>query len=214
MLKYSFYIFVVAATVYAVTSLGLDVSKNFADILSSLAQVLLAVVAIFGYNQWKKQLIGQSEYDVARKLLKTAYGIEHEIGLIRSPFISIAEYSENKDKEISDTVFAYSKRLRTLNDKLSSFEEHLWEGKAIIAKKSLLPLFDFRHHVLSLYRAYRGTATLRRVLGGDKDASVRRILDRDEKVMFDYGDQDLFRPEMERLLALAENELSKYISKS
>ena len=64
------------------------------DILTAFSAVAVAVVSILGLKAWKKQLKGKTEYELARRLLRTVYKIREAINSVRNPFISSAEIGQ------------------------------------------------------------------------------------------------------------------------
>jgi hypothetical protein len=50
-----------------------------------------AGIALAGLNTWKKQLRGQTDYDLARRLMKAVYKVRNEIQEVRSPWIMGSE---------------------------------------------------------------------------------------------------------------------------
>ena len=64
------------------------------DAILAIAGVIGSVVAILGLNTWKRQLYGQSEYDLAKRLLKSLYLFREVINNARHPFM---QYSATPD---------------------------------------------------------------------------------------------------------------------
>lgn len=64
------------------------------DIVLIMTGVVGSIVAILGLNTWRRQLHGQSEYDVARRLLKSLYLFREVMNNARHAFL---EYSGSPD---------------------------------------------------------------------------------------------------------------------
>jgi hypothetical protein len=64
--------------------------KDLATLITSLA---VAYVAIQGLKTWKTQLVGNTEYEHARKLLRSVYKVRDAINGVRSPLITGGETS-------------------------------------------------------------------------------------------------------------------------
>jgi hypothetical protein len=64
------------------------------DVALAVAGIIGSVVAILGLNTWKRQLYGQSEYDLAKRLLKSLYLFREVINNARHPFM---QYSSVPD---------------------------------------------------------------------------------------------------------------------
>ncbi len=61
------------------------------DIVTIIAASIASWVAITGLNTWKKQLKGKTDYELARRYLRSIYKIRDAIKYVRNPFISIDE---------------------------------------------------------------------------------------------------------------------------
>lgn len=66
----------------------LDTAKDIAVSVSALAAALLALL---GVNAWRRQLKGQSEYQVALKALKAVYAARESLVQAREPLPVLAE---------------------------------------------------------------------------------------------------------------------------
>ncbi|MCE5311338.1 MAG: hypothetical protein LLG20_27180 [Acidobacteriales bacterium] len=69
------------------------------DIFTGVAAVVAAGVAVAGLKTWKRQLHGNAEYDLARRLLRVTYKLREAINFVRVPFIPAGEM----DKALEDT---------------------------------------------------------------------------------------------------------------
>lgn len=72
---------------------------DIAQIIISLAAVTAAGTAIYGVREWKRQMKGKTDYEIARRYLKTALTLRNAIEYVRNPFISLTEMQESLEKE-------------------------------------------------------------------------------------------------------------------
>jgi len=56
------------------------------DITTAIVAIIGVGVAIAGLSTWRKQIKGKTEYDLARRLLKSIYKIRDSIPAVRNPF--------------------------------------------------------------------------------------------------------------------------------
>jgi hypothetical protein len=56
-----------------------DIVTLFKDLATIFAAVAAGIIAIMGYNAWKKQLRGKAEYELARRLLRNVYRVRDAI---------------------------------------------------------------------------------------------------------------------------------------
>jgi len=74
------------------------VISSIKDLTLATAAIVTSYVALYGLNAWKRQHIGQVEYSLARRLLKTSYSIRNAINQVRYPMMwsyEIIEPSED-----------------------------------------------------------------------------------------------------------------------
>lgn len=64
------------------------------DIVTALAAVTGAGVAVMGLSTWKAQLRGRAEYELARRILRTTYRVRDEIASVRRPLMTPGEISQ------------------------------------------------------------------------------------------------------------------------
>ena len=83
--------------------------NNFSiiDLLTAIAALSGAMVAIYGVVQWKRQLKGKTDYEVARRYLKASLKLRDAIQSVRNPFVPLAEINSSLkeaglDPEIDD----------------------------------------------------------------------------------------------------------------
>lgn len=71
------------------------------DVITGLSAFTAAVIAIMGLQEWKKQLKGKTEYELAQRLLRATYKVRESFAGVRNPFQSAAEiYNAMKDSNI------------------------------------------------------------------------------------------------------------------
>ena len=128
-------------------TLGLDGLREYVSMLSDIATgaaaLTAAVVAVVGLQTWKKQLTGKSEYDVARRLLRSVYQVRQAIRFVRNPFISAGETSqalresdveiEPKDWEFHEVSqqAVYASRWQRVQDALSALDVEAFEAEVL-----------------------------------------------------------------------------------
>ncbi|OGQ60553.1 MAG: hypothetical protein A3J24_08655 [Deltaproteobacteria bacterium RIFCSPLOWO2_02_FULL_53_8] len=105
---------------------------NYVELLSQIRDIVLTItgivgsfVAVIGLGTWRRQLYGQSEYDIAKRLLKSLYLFREVMNNVRHP---IMLYSAVPDipKEKLETL---STREREWYSRVQAFEKR-WEPMA------------------------------------------------------------------------------------
>jgi hypothetical protein len=115
------------------------------DLATGGAAVTAAIIAVKGLKTWKRQLLGNTNYDLARRFLRATYKLREAIRYVRMPFMSAAEIIEAR-KAVglsvdTDTLggkenerVTYQIRWRKLSDALVEFNAELLESEALWGK--------------------------------------------------------------------------------
>lgn len=114
------------------------------DLTLATAAIITSSVAIYGLNTWRRQHVGQVEYDLARRLLKTSYEIRNAINQVRHPMMwsyEMIEPSEDEKKYSREekrhygTANAYQKRWEKVQNSTNDLNTDLLEAEAIWGKE-------------------------------------------------------------------------------
>jgi len=65
------------------------------DAILTIAALVGAWVAWRGLHTWREQLTGQTEYELAKRLLRDLYRYRDAIAAVRNPFMSAGEMAED-----------------------------------------------------------------------------------------------------------------------
>lgn len=161
------------------------------DAITALSAIVVAVVAIYGVREWKRQMKGKTDYEIARRYLKTSLQLRDAIKFVRNPFVSVDEMQTSlkehgfEAKEFTDNEktnrAVYSMRWKKVIEAWTNLEAELleaevsWGASAVSAQKSLDALVRELRGALALY------------LGGhpkiDKDGN---------ELIYNMGDTDEF----------------------
>lgn len=113
--------------------------KKYSDVVTALSAVVVSCVAIYGLREWKRQTKGKTDYEIARRYLKSALNLRDSITYVRNPFISINEmqtalkehgfsedeYSDNMKKNMA----VYSTRWKKVQEAQTNLEIELLEAE-------------------------------------------------------------------------------------
>jgi hypothetical protein len=61
----------------------LEAMAALRELVLIAASSIAAVVALLGLRTWKKQLKGRTDYELARRLLKSAYAVRDALQIVR-----------------------------------------------------------------------------------------------------------------------------------
>ncbi len=105
-------------------------------------------VALRGLTAWRRQLRGNTEFDVARRTLHATYRLREAVNGVRAPFVAVEEMVQGmKEAGLSDediaseknfdkmSGFAYSLRWRSVSDAVVDLDVLCLEAEAIWGKE-------------------------------------------------------------------------------
>lgn len=124
--------------------------NDWFSVLKDIILLIVAIVgvfsAIFGLKTWRKQLKGNTEYELARRLLKAVYHARDQIKYIRNPFMGGGEISQaikesgmeidqtDPKHSIKSSRAVYSLRWKYLSEVLSELKIELLEAEVLWGK--------------------------------------------------------------------------------
>jgi len=163
-------------------------------LVTTVAAAIGAWVAFTGLQTWRAQLIGRTEYDLARRVLRGVLEVREQIAAVRGPFMSTGEMAAAlKEEGVSEpnllndaerrkaTHLAYDRRWRRMSKAVSDLQVDVLEAEVIlgegirIAHKALLACVTELYSTLTLYLRAEGNESLQRKLG-DKLESYFEIV--------------------------------------
>jgi len=125
--------------------------REFLSYSSILVGIAGLYVAWQGLSVWKKQLRGNVEYEVARKILLLTYKIRRGVEVVRSPFMSVYEMYDfvfpdglsEKEKEETGIRKAYAKRYELLNKSRDQLLVDILEGEVLWGKEIRKIIYEY-----------------------------------------------------------------------
>lgn len=99
------------------------------DSLTTVGVLIGAYVAIMGLNEWKKQLKGNTEYDLARRVLIKTFRVRDAFHQVRNPMMHFNK--EDDEDFIKAEQRAFQKRLDKLHSEWSELYLEIVETEAI-----------------------------------------------------------------------------------
>jgi len=100
------------------------------------AAVTAAVIAVRGLETWKRQLVGNARYDVARRMLRTTYELREAIEKVRNPFMSSGEL------DTAWKVTGLSEAERSSNKVQAQAYQTRWESVSKVRTEFLTVLIE------------------------------------------------------------------------
>jgi hypothetical protein len=110
--------------------------------MTGIATIAAAVVATMGLHTWKRQLFGNSNYELSRRLLRSAYRLREAIQFVRNPLMLAGEMATARKAAGLGTTpppgtddpsveLAYQSRWQKVVDARVEFDAELLEAEAL-----------------------------------------------------------------------------------
>ncbi len=193
--------------------------KDFITIISS---IIIAFVAVYGVTTWKKQLKGQTEYSLARKLLIMLYKTRNAVEGLRSIFLSSGEIlsalAEAKIEidpniRITDpkyTSVAYNRRWKSVLDAYLEYQVESFEAEALWGENFRLLVKELNHCIKDLYYSMIDVMQYQQI--HDANPKDEYIISQ-EKILYARNDkEDEFQERFNKLINEFEIFLRPYIN--
>ncbi len=190
------------------------------DVFGALAAIVAGVAAVKGFNAWRRQLKGTTEYQIALKVLKAASAFKDAIGDARYTHIFPGEITGRVSSEeessaettILNDAYAYHKRLEVVRTAQVDFHLADLEAGAILgngARKVLEPLYKASLKLQTTYGLYFSMKLhdARSSRSQPDDAPLKEM----REVLFHDRNQDKFEEEVEKAVQSIESKFRKYL---
>ncbi len=143
----------------------LNFTSLISTIIVSISAVVVALIAIYGVFQWKRELKGKSQFELARQIVKLAMEYRDNYHAVRSPITYSIEYANrekaadetNETSQILDEWHAKIKRMEKLNKIILQLHEASWEAEILLSEelpKYILPIEETYNDLGISIRSY------------------------------------------------------------
>ena len=133
--------------------------------LKTVAVLGGAVIALMGLNTWRRQLRGQTDYELAQRLMRAVYRVRKEIQLARDPCIMPAETDTavkevglgefEKGDQVKQSEAVYSMRFHRVATQWVELEAEILEAEVIWGSEWVGVIDDLEVCVKELRSAFR-----------------------------------------------------------
>jgi hypothetical protein len=144
------------------------------DIVTILATITAAIVAIKGFETWKKQLNWKTQYEIAQRLLRATYKLRDALAIVRTPLMDEGEnfwakreamnqgYSiDHSATTIHRKRLVYKERWQQVQEAINDIDSVSLEAEAIwglIVKSKLKPLIECSAMLFTTLESYLNEA--------------------------------------------------------
>ncbi|MFC1789753.1 hypothetical protein ACFLYY_02115 [Patescibacteria group bacterium] len=144
---------------------------NFLNInsraITAMSAIIIALLAIYGIREWRRQIKGKTNYEIARRYLKASLNLRNTISYVREPFVSLSEMEtalkehglkgEKADNFKINNMAVYSRRWKEVQKAWSELEVEIidaevsWGSEAVNASNDLISLVKELFIALQIY---------------------------------------------------------------
>ncbi len=143
----------------------LELVSLISDILVGISAIIVTFLGFWGLYQWRRELIGRTRFEVARKMAMLAFQLRDEFIQARNPSTFAHESAERKrldnetieETQIRDEYFARIQRLAPLLVTIGKLDELCWEAQIVIdedIERFIIPLKGFVQELSSAIQVY------------------------------------------------------------
>ncbi len=184
--------------------------QDVTSILSTLATIAGVVLAIIGFSTWKDQLKGKTNYDLARRYLRSVYRMRDAIKFVRNPFIPLSEIESSiklsginiDENDYRANQIVYNERWKKVIEAESDLKLERWEAEVSWGKQAIEIEKDFHQCIIELLTAL--------TVYFDRDIEIS-MRGKYRDLIYDVGENDPFNKRMEQAILKIENFLSPHI---
>lgn len=192
------------------------------DVVLIGAAIIAGYVGLMGLGAWRRQLKGNTEYVLAKDLLRSVYELREAISSARNPFMQYSQepdMPEEKLKKLSEKekqwhamAQAYQKRWEPIPKAKSALDTTLLEAEVVWGKKIgeiTAPLNNLIGELLWAIQDHLEVmkpSSHYESLGGDEIKKRR-----DTMYAREAGDQDEYKKRLEAVINSIEKELKQHI---
>lgn len=191
------------------------------DIVLICTGAVAAYVGLRGLSAWRRQLYGQTEYDLAKRILRSTYKVREAIHGVRNPFLQHSrdpDLPEEKLKKLSDKekewhalAQAYQKRWQPLSDAKAELDTELLEAEAVWGVEIREKFSRLDGLVTELSLAVEYYLDVRNPNVQEEWTPKERKESRE--IMYAHGSKDKFKEKLEAVLKDIETVLKPHITR-
>lgn len=114
--------------------------STISDIVVALSAIAVFGLGLAGLQQWKRELRGKSQFEIARRIALYAFDFKERFHGARSSFTFVGQSAErakaeNETREVTEVMnewYARSKHMEELNKTARLLHEATWEGSVLL----------------------------------------------------------------------------------
>lgn len=179
------------------------------DIFSIIGIGTSIFIASLGLNTWRRQLKGNSKYELSKNILKSIYLIREMIIEFRFPFYFYYELNNSlSQKDFEDTANSYSLRWSKVSDKLPEFFRLKMEAKILLSLKETILLIELENIIRELHITMNKYLSTLKISG---EIDIDKMEKFDSILHTQTGNPDEYLMQLNTAIEKIEEQLQRYI---
>ena len=187
------------------------------DIILSLAAIVAVFVGLRGLGTWRRQLRGNTEYQLAKSMLVSVYELREAIASVRFPLM---QYSREPDlpqeelKELSQRerewhvlAQAYQRRWEPVPTAKAKLDANVLEAEAVWGPEIRAKFSQLNPLIVKLHCAIQDHLEARNPNEGPGPELDKKL----SETLYGGAETDTFKQELEDVICGIENELRPHI---
>ena len=197
--------------------------NNILSILQSLSIIIVAFVAVYSINAWRRELKGQRELDVSEQALALIYECKDNLQFIRSPFGFSGEGQTRKrrpdetedESKAFDQAYVLIERYEKVKDSFIKLQSIKYKFMAIFGRETEEPFNEVNRIMNELFLAAKrlGSRYWNPKYQGksERDPNWEKRLSECEAKFYSGEEPDIIAKRMDNVVGRIESICSKII---
>ncbi len=197
------------------------------DTLTIIFAVIGSIVAIKGLSTWRRQLKGNYEYELAKRILKALYRSRDVIAQVRSPFIwaresveAIEKLSKNAEQDLKDfwksdnhIGYVYEARWTKYSKVSTELQSNFYEAEVIWGKTFKDVTVKYNQHISNLSFAINEHLRSLQSKASRINRSAEEIEEEEKnwRIVSPISNEDPYKHRLEEIITEFETFLKPYI---
>ena len=167
--------------------------SDISNIITALSVFGTAIIALLGLRSWQNEMKGKTEYEIARKVMRSAYRLVQELNYSRSPLQNLpfpdGSEKNKEEKNLEAHRKLYSDLLHPIFDAYTDLESCILDAQVIWGEEITV----LAHNIKRCVHKYQNALELN--LDNIQDRGEifrddREIAKENKKILYAFGESD------------------------
>ncbi len=192
------------------------------DVILSVAAIVASYVGLRGLGTWRRQLRGNTEYQLAKTLLVSAYELREAVAGVRNPFMQYSKEPDlphdklkdlsQREREWHALAQAYQRRWEPVSAAKAKLDANLLEAEVIWGSSIRAKIQPINRLIVELLFAVQGHIEARNP-NVQYESPGPEPLKKRRDTLYGGGDTDAFKKQLDEAIGNVENEMRPHIIK-